>query len=227
MNYVTAFSFTLRHPRRPRREPADPGHRHERSRSACTRSQLASADTGRRLRARHGPERRRSLGTDDGTRRGVGDMLLRGKYQLPRLDWLRSAAGLQLRLPSGDEDDFQGTGSFEASPVPLRVDHSLGPRRAARQRRHRPARGRRRAQPGPLRARRGRRRHQAHRPVARLPRTQRVRGQRRRRRHELPAPERRRRPAAAAPRSRLRPQGLLRPVVRRARRGLAATSWSS
>jgi hypothetical protein len=47
---------------------------------------------------------------------GVGDLLLRLKYQLPRLEWLRSAASLQLRLPSGNEDDFQGTGSFEASP---------------------------------------------------------------------------------------------------------------
>ena len=47
---------------------------------------------------------------------GVGDLLLRLKYQLPRLDWLRSAAALTLRLPSGDEDNFQGTGSFEASP---------------------------------------------------------------------------------------------------------------
>jgi len=47
---------------------------------------------------------------------GVGDILLRAKYQLPRLDIWRSAAGLQLRLPSGDEDNFQGTGSFEASP---------------------------------------------------------------------------------------------------------------
>jgi len=29
---------------------------------------------------------------------------------------IRSAAGLQLRLPSGNENDFQGTGDFEASP---------------------------------------------------------------------------------------------------------------
>jgi hypothetical protein len=49
----------------------------------------------------------------------VGDMLLRFKYQLPRIadGWLRSAAGLQLRLPTGNEDDFQGTGSFEISPA--------------------------------------------------------------------------------------------------------------
>src|SRR5262249_43057654 len=47
---------------------------------------------------------------------GIGDILLRAKYQLPRAGVLRPALGLQLRLPSGEKDDFQGTGSFEASP---------------------------------------------------------------------------------------------------------------
>jgi hypothetical protein len=47
---------------------------------------------------------------------GVGDIFLRGKYQLPRAGGMRSAAGLQFRLPSGDVDDFQGTGVFEISP---------------------------------------------------------------------------------------------------------------
>ena len=51
-----------------------------------------------------------------GTKYGVGDILLRGKYQMPRAGNYRSAFGLQLRLPSGDQDNFQGTGSFEASP---------------------------------------------------------------------------------------------------------------
>ncbi len=51
-----------------------------------------------------------------GQKNGVGDILLRAKYQLPRWDIWRSAAGLQLRLPSGDKDNFQGTGTFEASP---------------------------------------------------------------------------------------------------------------
>ena len=54
--------------------------------------------------------------TLDGGRFGVGDIFLRGKYQLPRLGGWRSALGLQLRLPSGDEDNFQGTGDFETSP---------------------------------------------------------------------------------------------------------------
>lgn len=55
-------------------------------------------------------------GYDNGSAAGVGDILLRSKYQLPRLDWLRSALGLQLRLPSGSESNFQGTGDVEVSP---------------------------------------------------------------------------------------------------------------
>ena len=54
--------------------------------------------------------------SDNGTHTGVGDILLRAKYQLARLGWLRSAAGLQFRLPSGDQANFQGTGDFEVSP---------------------------------------------------------------------------------------------------------------
>jgi hypothetical protein len=55
-------------------------------------------------------------GYDSGTAVGVGDILLRTKYQLPRWDWLRSALGMQLRLPSGDSANFQGTGDVELSP---------------------------------------------------------------------------------------------------------------
>jgi hypothetical protein len=47
---------------------------------------------------------------------GVGDILLRGKYLLPRYASWRSAAGLQLRLPTGAEGNLQGTGDFEVSP---------------------------------------------------------------------------------------------------------------
>jgi len=50
------------------------------------------------------------------TKVGIGDILLRAKYQLPAQGDLRSAVGLQLRLPSGYENNFQGTGSFEAGP---------------------------------------------------------------------------------------------------------------
>jgi hypothetical protein len=60
-----------------------------------------------------GPER---TGFDKGDAVGVGDILVRSKYQLPRWAWLRSALGLQLRLPSGSSSDFQGTGDVELSP---------------------------------------------------------------------------------------------------------------
>ncbi|HWP67596.1 MAG TPA: transporter [Candidatus Limnocylindria bacterium] len=63
----------------------------------------------------------------DGDAFGVGDILLRAKYLLSRREELRTALGLQLRLPSGDEDDFQGTGSFEISPA-VYVSTLLGDR---------------------------------------------------------------------------------------------------
>lgn len=55
-------------------------------------------------------------GSTHGNAVGVGDILLRLKYRLANLGQVRSAAGLQLRLPSGNADDFQGTGAFEVSP---------------------------------------------------------------------------------------------------------------
>jgi len=60
-----------------------------------------------------GPERRGPL---HGHENGVGDILLRAKYQLASMGIWRHAAGLQFRLPSGDEGNLQGTGDFEASP---------------------------------------------------------------------------------------------------------------
>jgi Putative MetA-pathway of phenol degradation len=59
---------------------------------------------------------RTTVGKLHGNHFGLGDIFLRGKYLLPRCGWLRSAVGLWLRLPSGDEDQLQGSGTFEASP---------------------------------------------------------------------------------------------------------------
>jgi hypothetical protein len=61
------------------------------------------------------------VGRTDGDTVGVGDVLLRAKYQLPRprreeLAWLHSALGLQVRFPTGSPENFQGTGDFELSP---------------------------------------------------------------------------------------------------------------
>jgi hypothetical protein len=53
---------------------------------------------------------------DSAASSGVGDILLRGKIAVLTRDALRLAAGLALRLPSGDPDDFQGTGSLDVQP---------------------------------------------------------------------------------------------------------------
>jgi hypothetical protein len=56
-------------------------------------------------------------GRTQGTAFGVGDVLLRFKYRLPNLDFVRNGLGLQFRMPSGRQDEFQGTGNFEVSPA--------------------------------------------------------------------------------------------------------------
>jgi len=79
----------------------------------ATNQRLFAAGTDGVFAPAPGPQLVGSLGA---TKVGVGDIFLRGKYQLPRWGIWRSALGLQLRLPSGNKDDFQGTGTFEASP---------------------------------------------------------------------------------------------------------------
>jgi hypothetical protein len=48
---------------------------------------------------------------------GVGDLFLRGKYRFLAAGWGDLAAGLVLRMPTGNQDDFQGTGDWEISPL--------------------------------------------------------------------------------------------------------------
>jgi outer membrane putative beta-barrel porin/alpha-amylase len=47
---------------------------------------------------------------------GVGDVLLRTKYHFLSSNGLNLASGLGLRLPTGDEDDFQGLDDFVVTP---------------------------------------------------------------------------------------------------------------
>jgi len=47
---------------------------------------------------------------------GIGDLLLRTKYHLIDNNGFNLAAGLTLRLPTGDEDDFQGIGDTMTTP---------------------------------------------------------------------------------------------------------------
>jgi hypothetical protein len=48
---------------------------------------------------------------------GVGDVLLRTKYRLADTEFAKMAAGLTARLPTGNEDNFQGLGDFVLTPL--------------------------------------------------------------------------------------------------------------
>lgn len=60
-----------------------------------------------------GTEDRRSI---DDSKTGVGDLQLRTKYHLFSRNGFNLASGLNLRLPTGDEDDFQGLGDTTLTP---------------------------------------------------------------------------------------------------------------
>jgi hypothetical protein len=47
---------------------------------------------------------------------GVGDLQLRSKYRLQPIAGFGTAAGLNLRFPTGSEDNFQGFGDFTLEP---------------------------------------------------------------------------------------------------------------
>jgi len=48
---------------------------------------------------------------------GVGDLRLRAKYRLLRRGWGELGTGLTLRFPTGNEENFQGSGSFQVGPA--------------------------------------------------------------------------------------------------------------
>jgi hypothetical protein len=47
---------------------------------------------------------------------GIGDVLLRAKYVLARTRWVDVAAGLGVSLPTGEQNDLQGTGTTRVQP---------------------------------------------------------------------------------------------------------------
>jgi hypothetical protein len=57
---------------------------------------------------------------------GVGDILLRGKYNFYRQPNLSLAAALDLRLPSGNENDLLGLGTVRVRPFFIASAHALG-----------------------------------------------------------------------------------------------------
>ena len=79
-----------------------------------TRQQVATAGPDGAFAPNTGPP---ATGRSFGNHFGAGDLLMRFKYELPQFDWFRSALGLQFRFPSGQVDDFQGTGDFWITPA--------------------------------------------------------------------------------------------------------------
>src|SRR5439155_25941314 len=56
---------------------------------------------------------------------GPGDLFLRAKYRLVHGAWGDLAAGLVLRAPAGNQDNFQGTGPWEPAPMLYAATPSL------------------------------------------------------------------------------------------------------
>jgi Putative MetA-pathway of phenol degradation len=53
---------------------------------------------------------------NSGTSTGIGDVTLRGKYQVYRGERLGFAGGVDVRLPTGDEQNFLGSGAVGVKP---------------------------------------------------------------------------------------------------------------
>ena len=51
-----------------------------------------------------------------GDKLGIGDIFLRGKLRLLRDRWGQVAGGLVVRVPAGNEENFQGTGTWQVAP---------------------------------------------------------------------------------------------------------------
>lgn len=62
------------------------------------------------------------------TKFGPGDIFVRGKYRVVNGDRIAAALGLVLRLPAGNEDNFQGTGDTEVAPLVYLTGKGFAPR---------------------------------------------------------------------------------------------------
>ena len=74
-------------------------------RTACTHSFNASSGT------------KTSVSAESGSATGLGDILLRAKYNVHRTSTTAYAAALDLRLPTGDKDNLLGTGATQAQAM--------------------------------------------------------------------------------------------------------------
>lgn len=76
---------------------------------------VLSDTTGRRVHQFPGGTNVQTSTVDDDAT-GVGDLLLRTKYHFLSTNGFNLAGGLSLRLPTGDEDDFQGLDDVVLTP---------------------------------------------------------------------------------------------------------------
>lgn len=67
-----------------------------------------------RIHSFDGSGAERATFLESGSSNGLGDISLRAKYNFLRGDTTAFAAGLDLRLPTGDKDDLLGTGATQA-----------------------------------------------------------------------------------------------------------------
>ncbi len=57
---------------------------------------------------------------------GIGDVLLRTKYRIARTRLIDVASALVVRVPAGEEENFQGLGDWTVTPL-LILSHGVGP----------------------------------------------------------------------------------------------------
>jgi hypothetical protein len=76
---------------------------------------LTLLDARFRVDAPTGTFRGRTLKVDESAA-GIGDLQLRTKYRLYQQGNVQVASGLTLRIPTGEEGDFQGIGDYTVTP---------------------------------------------------------------------------------------------------------------
>ena len=83
-------------------------------RGVATVNRLATANQPAIHRFPDGSDTMEVRASDEST--GIGDIILRGKWNFLRADRVNLAAAMDLRLPTGDEDELRGLDTVRVSP---------------------------------------------------------------------------------------------------------------
>jgi hypothetical protein len=93
-------------------------------RGVATINRVATADQPDIHRFADGTDSMTVRASDDST--GIGDIVLRGKYNFYKGGPVGLAAGLDLRLPSGDDKELRGLDTVRVSPFLIASAHLFG-----------------------------------------------------------------------------------------------------